>query len=147
MTATSWRNFALTSTIITGRRFQPSPRRRRMLRPVHAGYELVCVSAIEAQDAEARLQNLRHCGFPIERMIATDNAEIDDSPKAAALRELQPVVFVDDFLPYLRRIPDNIHAALILREQNGSPNVGANLVWAHSRHADLADFTLWWLNR
>ncbi|PTQ78960.1 hypothetical protein C8R21_1383 [Nitrosospira multiformis] len=48
-----------------------------MLRPVHTGYELVCVSAIEAQDAEACLQNLRHCGFPIERMIATDNAEID----------------------------------------------------------------------
>jgi hypothetical protein len=53
-----------------------------MLQPVHAGYELVWVSAIEAQYAEARLQNLRHCGFPIERMIATDNAEIDDSPKA-----------------------------------------------------------------
>jgi hypothetical protein len=85
------------------------------------------VSAIKAQDAEARLQNLRHCGFPIERMIATDKAGIDDSPKAAALRELQPMVYVDDLLPYLRLIPDNIHAALILREPNGSPNVGANL--------------------
>jgi hypothetical protein len=53
----------------------------------------------------------------------------------------------DDFLSYLRGIPGNIHAALILREPNGSPNVGANLPWAHSRHADLADFTLWWLNR
>lgn len=80
-------------------------------------------------------------------MIATDNAGIDDSPKAAALWELQPVVFVDDFLPYLRSIPDNIHAVLILRELNGSPNVGANLGWAHSRHTDLANFTLWWLNR
>ena len=87
------------------------------------------MSAIEAQYAEVRLQNLRHCGFPIERMIATDNAEIDDSPKAAALWELQPVVFVDDFLPYLRGIPDNIHAALILRVPNGSPNVGANWHW------------------
>jgi hypothetical protein len=36
----------------------------------------------------------------------------------------------DDFLSYLRGIPDNIHAALILREPNGSPNVGA--IW-HGR--------------
>lgn len=41
---------------------------------VAAGYELLCVSAIEPQFAMARLQNLRQCGFPIERMVATSNA-------------------------------------------------------------------------
>ncbi|OWW21751.1 HAD family hydrolase [Noviherbaspirillum denitrificans] len=112
-----------------------------------AGYELVCVSAIEAQFEAARLDNLRRCGFPIERVIATANAGGDVSPKAAALRELRPVVFVDDFLPYLRGIPVNIHAALVLREPNGSPNAGDDLAWAHSQHADLASFTTWWLNR
>lgn len=114
---------------------------------VAAGYALVCVSAIEPQFRAARLANLCDAGFPITRVIATDNAGVDASPKAAALRDLKPVAFVDDFLPYLRGIPTGIHAALVLREPNGSPNVGDNLVWAHSRHADLADFTTWWMSR
>jgi phosphoglycolate phosphatase-like HAD superfamily hydrolase len=114
---------------------------------VAAGYELVCVSAIESHFQAARLQNLRNCGFPIERVIATTNAGVDASPKAAALRELKPAAFVDDFLPYLRGIPAEIHAALVLREPNGSPNTGDDLASAHSRHADLASFTTWWLNR
>ncbi|HYD62837.1 MAG TPA: HAD family hydrolase [Noviherbaspirillum sp.] len=114
---------------------------------VAAGYELVCVSAIEAQFEMARLQNLRDGGFPIARVIATSHAGIDVSPKAVALRELKPVAFVDDFLPYLRGIPAQIHAALVLREPNGSPNAGDGLAWAHSQHADLAAFAAWWLNR
>jgi len=114
---------------------------------VAAGYELVCVSAIEAPFQAARLANLRDAGFPIEHVIATDNAGVDASPKAAALCALKPVAFVDDFLPYLRGIPAAIHAALVLREPNGSPNAGDELAWAHSRHTDLADFTQWWLNR
>lgn len=115
---------------------------------VAAGYELVCVSAIKTQFETARTQNLRDAGFPIARVIATDNTGIDaTSPKAVALRELKPVAFVDDFLPYLYGIPPDIHAALVLREPNGSPNAGADLEWAHSRHANLADFTNWWLNR
>lgn len=114
---------------------------------VAAGYELVCVSAIEAPFQAARLSNLRDAGFPIERVIATDHAGIDASPKAAALHELRPVAFVDDYLPYLRGIPAGIHAALVLREPYGSPNAGDDLVWAHSRHANLTDFTNWWLSR
>ncbi|HVL09522.1 MAG TPA: HAD family hydrolase [Burkholderiaceae bacterium] len=114
---------------------------------VAAGYELVCVSAIEAHFQAARLRNLRDGGFPIERVIATANAGLDASPKAAALSELRPVAFVDDFLPYLRGISSDIHAALVLREPNGSPNTGDDLAWAHSRHADLAAFTAWWLSR
>lgn len=114
---------------------------------VGAGFELVCVSAVDAHFEAARLQNLRSCGFPIERVLATENAAKGVSPKAAALRMLEPVAFVDDFLPYLQGIPKEIHAALVLREPNGSPNVGDGLAWSHSQHVDLAAFTAWWLTR
>lgn len=111
-----------------------------------AGFELVCVSAIDPIYQAARQENLRKCGFPIDRVIATSNkVTIDLSPKAQALRDLEPVAFVDDYLPFLKGIPAHIHAALILREPNGSPNAGEDLVHAHSRHADLAGFAAWWL--
>jgi phosphoglycolate phosphatase-like HAD superfamily hydrolase len=112
-----------------------------------AGFELVCVSAIEAGFQEARLQNLRDHGFPIERVIATANVAASVSPKAAALEDLRPVALVDDFLPYLCGIPKAVHAALILRQPNGSPNTGENLTWANSQHADLTEFATWWLSR
>lgn len=113
---------------------------------VEAGYDLVCVTAMEMQFETARLRNLRSLGFPIERVIATSNAESGGSPKAAALRELQPVAFVDDYLPYMRGIPRQIHAALVLREPNGSPNRGAELERVHSTHTNLAAFAEWWLS-
>lgn len=69
----------------------------------------------------------------------------DASPKAAALRELRPVAFVD-YLPYLRGIPEDIHVALVLREPNGSPNQGDELARVDSQHANLADFARWWLD-
>ncbi|GGC83616.1 HAD family hydrolase [Undibacterium terreum] len=111
-----------------------------------AGYQLVCVSAMDKRYEAARLKNLRDCGFPIERVIVTESLESVISPKAAALRELHPVAFVDDYLPYLRGIPNNVHAALVLREPNGSPNVGPDLMLAHSQHADLIEFSRWWLD-
>lgn len=112
---------------------------------VDAGYDLICVSAIKSHLQPARLKNLRECGFPIERVIATPHQAGPNSPKAAALEELKPVAFVDDYLPYLNGIPADIHAALILREPNGSPNVGEDLRLAHSQHANLAAFANWWL--
>jgi hypothetical protein len=111
-----------------------------------AGFELVCVSAIDSHFQAARLQNLRDCGFPIERVVATSSNGNGISPKAQALRELRPIAFVDDFLPYLLGIPEDIHAALILREPNGSPNTGDDLHYAHSQHTNLADFATWWIN-
>lgn len=110
-----------------------------------AGYELVCVTAIGLEFQEARLTNLRNAGFPIERIVATPMSLYGSSPKVAALAELQPVAFVDDYLPYFAGIPSQVHAALILREPNGSPNVGADLRNVDSRHNDLSDFTDWWL--
>lgn len=114
-----------------------------------AGYDLICVSAIETHLGSARQRNLRDCGFPIETVIATSaEAEIGVSPKADALRQVRPVAFVDDYLPYFRGIPDDIHAALVLREQNGSPNTGEDLhTITHSQHTDLASFVDWWLLR
>ena len=112
-----------------------------------AGFELVCVSALELEFEAARLRNLRNLGFPIERVIATGNAEGVRSPKADAIEGLRPVAFVDDYLPYLRGVPDEVHTALVLRAPNGSPNVGADMALAKSVHADLAEFVEHWLGR
>ena len=112
-----------------------------------AGHELVCVSALELEFEAARLRNLREHGFPIERVIATGNAEGDRSPKAEAIEQLRPLAFVDDYLPYLRGLPADVHTALVLRAPNGSPNAGPDLAWAKSTHRDLADFTEHWLSR
>lgn len=110
-----------------------------------AGFELICVSALESKYQELRLSNLRHQGFPINRVIATDNNDIGISPKASVIHELQPIVFVDDFLPYHRGISKNIHKALVTRETNGSPNVGEELKLIDSSHQDLAGFAQWWI--
>lgn len=113
----------------------------------NAGYELICVSALETKYQEIRLSNLRKEGFPITNVIATDNHNSEISPKASAIHELQPIVFVDDFLPYHRGISKNIHKALVTREINGSPNVGNELNLIDSSHGDLAEFAQWWLTR
>ncbi len=112
-----------------------------------AGFELICVSAIAEKYQDARLKNLREIGFPIERVVATGADQSQISPKAAALREIDPVAFVDDYLPFLRGLPESVHAALVLREPNGSPNSGPEMLLAHSQHADLAGFAQWWLAR
>jgi hypothetical protein len=114
---------------------------------VRAGYGLVCVSAVKDQFREARLQNIRSLGYPIEQVISTPNTgHGENSPKASILAQLKPVAFVDDYAPYLRGIPQDLHAALILREPNGSPNVGETLALADSTHANLAAFAQWWLS-
>jgi phosphoglycolate phosphatase-like HAD superfamily hydrolase len=112
-----------------------------------AGFDLVCVSALDAEFEAARLRNLRGHGFPIERVVATGNAEGERSPKADAIERLRPVAFVDDYLPYLRGVPGHVHTALVLRAPNGSPNVGPELALAKSMHADLAAFAEHWLAR
>ena len=112
-----------------------------------AGFELVCVSALELEFEAARLRNLKQLGFPIDRVIATGNEAVERSPKADAIIELRPVAFVDDYLPYMRGVPRDVHTALVLRAPNGSPNVGNEMVLAKSVHQDLAGFTEHWLTR
>ncbi len=110
-----------------------------------AGFELVCVSALEAEYESARLRNLRDLGFPIERVVATGNAAGERSPKADAISELDPEAFVDDYLPYLRGVPSHVHTALVMRAPNGSPNTGDEMKLARSVHEDLAGFANHWL--
>ena len=112
-----------------------------------AGFELVCVSALEAEYESARLRNLRDLGFPIERVIATGNAAGERSPKADAIAALDPQAFVDDYLPYMRGVPSHVHTALILRALNGSPNTGEEMELARSVHEDLSGFVTHWLAR
>lgn len=112
-----------------------------------AGHELVCVSALDLAFQSARLRNLRDHGFPIERVVATGHHEGARSPKADAIEALRPVAFVDDYLPYLRGLPPDVHAALVLRAPNGSPNVGDELRIVHSVHDDLPGFVRHWLAR
>jgi len=112
-----------------------------------AGFDLICVSALELEFEAARLRNLRDLGFPIERVIATGNAAGERSPKADAIAALQPIAFVDDYIPYMRGVPGHVHTALVLRAPNGSPNTGPDMVLAKSVHDDLAGFTDHWLAR
>ncbi len=110
-----------------------------------AGYELVCVSALDAAFENARLRNLRDLGLPIERVIATSRSEETGNPKRAALNALGPAAFVDDYLPYLTGLPAGIHTALVRGHATGSPNHGPELKAVRSHHEDLAGFARWWL--
>lgn len=112
----------------------------------HAGHTLVCVSALPSRFEKARLDNLRALGFPIGRVYATPAEGSVRSPKATAIRMLQPLVFVDDYLPYFRSMPDTVHKALILRQPTGSPNFATkDAPEVTSRHHDLPAFVSWWL--
>lgn len=112
-----------------------------------AGHELVCVTALDEEFESARLANLRTLGFPIERVIATGHHEGLRSPKADAIEALDPIAFVDDYIVYMRGLPERVHTALVLRAPNGSPNVGPELSLAKSVHQDLAGFADHWLTR
>lgn len=110
-----------------------------------AGYELVCVTALDARLQTARQRNLKSLGFPIRRVFATGHTEGERSPKADAIEKLRPLAFVDDYIPYMRGMPTEVHCALVLRAPNGSPNVGDDLKLARSVHQDLAAFADHWL--
>jgi hypothetical protein len=112
-----------------------------------AGYELVCVTALEPEFEHARLRNLRNLGYPIERVIATSRSGNSSNPKAAALVDLEPVAFVDDFLPFLMGLPESIHTALLRSHATGTPNRGPGLELVQSHHRDLAEFASWWMAR
>lgn len=111
-----------------------------------AGYQLICLTALDAKFAPARLENLAAHGFPIEQVIAVPHAVSEISPKAEALETLQPAAFVDDFLPYFLGVNPSIHRALVLREPNGSPNSNPPASVVDSAHQDLIAFAHWWLS-
>lgn len=113
---------------------------------IEYGYELVCVTALDHRYQFARQQNLHDHGFPINRVVTTASDFVGVSPKALALVGLKAVAFVDDYLPYFRGLPGTMHRALILREPNGSPNVGDDLALVDSTHGCLGDFVNHWVN-
>lgn len=110
------------------------------------GYELVCVTALDAKFATARTHNLQSLGFPIDRIITTDTIANGRSPKAEALNALRPAAFVDDYAPYLVGVDRSIHLALIMRDAEGSPNTGPLAQEPDSQHIDLGEFSRWWVN-
>ncbi len=112
-----------------------------------AGFELVCVSALDAQFEASRLKNLHALGYPIERVYATPHDGGYRSPKADRLAELRPVAFVDDYLPYLRGVEPNVHTALVTRGATLGPNASPEMTLAKSTHLDLAAFADFWLQR
>lgn len=114
---------------------------------VDNGYTLVCVTAIKSWFKDARTRNLMDLGLPIASVVATGNDASVRSPKAAALTEMRPVAFVDDYAPYLVDVDAGIHRALIARDSVGSPNVGDVLREAHSQHANVLEFAQWWIQR
>jgi hypothetical protein len=57
------------------------------------------------------------------------------------LAELRPMAFVDDYLPYLRGVPPDVHAALITRGAIRGPDTGPETALAKSTHLDLAAFS------
>ena len=87
---------------------------------------------------------MQNFGFPIARVITTDNIAATRSPKAEALNTLKPVAFVEDYAPYLVGVDSSIHLALIMRDSDGSPNTGELLQLPDSQHTDLWDFAKWW---
>ena len=114
---------------------------------VKAGFVLVCVTALDDHNLQARKKNLLDLGFPMSEVIATPHRAEGRSPKADVLNKLQPLAFVDDYAPYLLGVDDAIHKALIVRDPIGSPNVGADLRLASSTHADLRSFANYWCER
>ncbi len=86
-------------------------------------------------------------GFQSTRFFATVKLADGKSPKADILNVLRPCAFVDDFLPYMSGVHPDIHLALILRNETGSPNTGEQLNKVTSTHRSLLDFARWWVGR
>lgn len=110
-----------------------------------AGFELVCVTALDARFGDARQQNFRRLGFPIHRVYTADSEFSERSPKADLLNGLKPVAFVDDYLPFLIGVDKEIHCALINRLATGSPNTDMSASLAASQHDDISAFARYWL--
>lgn len=114
-----------------------------------AGYELVCVTAIDEIHRGYRIQNLMDHGLPIDRVYAAGTAHRTDglSPKATILADLKPVAFIDDHLPYFKGVHPRIHKALIDRAQGqaSNPNQGPDLSMTDSQHMSLLGFSRWWM--
>ncbi len=115
-------------------------------RLVELGFELLCLSSMPPEFANARLRNLHALQFPIETVIATGRYGQAENPKLEDLRRLMPVAFVDDLAHNFSGLPAGIHKALIERGHVDSPNLG--YASEHdTQHASLSDFVHYWERR
>jgi hypothetical protein len=113
---------------------------------VDAGYELICVTALEARNLKARERNLLDLGFPISRVVATRMEMSEISPKAQTINSQELVAFVDDFSPYFKGVNGSVHKALITRDPDGSPNNSSHVALVDSTHSSLLEFCRWWIS-
>lgn len=93
---------------------------------VSMGYDLICVSAIQRKNQQARSDNLSNWGFPIKRVHATGPGRVYlfENPKMNVINELKPVYFVDDYINYFWGVDQSVSKILIDRAKNKSPNIG-----------------------
>ncbi len=113
-----------------------------------AGYDLICVTAMDPKFEKARLKNLQDLGFPIEKVIATGKPQNEmQSSKAQIINHLHPAAFVDDYAPYFKGISaPKTHLALLHRDRHDSPNETHPLrAMAHTEHDNLPEFVEHWL--
>ena len=98
----------------------------------HAGYELVCVTAMPARFTDHRLENFRLHGFPIDRIIGSgyDKDNFNNNPKRKTIEDLHPVAFVDDLRRNFKDI-QGVHTKLVYidRECHDDPNQHDNIYY------------------
>lgn len=98
----------------------------------NAGYELVCVTAMQERFTEHRLENFRTHGFPIDRIIGTGfhHDNFSKNPKKTVIEQLHPVVFVDDLRRNFNDIQD-VHTKMIFIDHQyiDDPNQHDNIYY------------------
>lgn len=111
---------------------------------VSMGYDLVCVTALDPKNKQARMDNLKNLGFPIDVVYST-GSDFDGpvSPKADTINKLKPAYFVDDFARYFYGVDSRLNRVLIDRNPIDSPNIGHDHLW--DRSFDRLDEFVHWL--
>lgn len=114
-----------------------------------AGFRLICVSSMPQAFEDARLENFRALGMPIERVYATGRTtEVAGNPKLEILLQLKPDGFADDLLKNFEGVPESIHRAFIDYGNADSPNIGlGNEFPFDSKHSSALEFARYWMER
>jgi hypothetical protein len=109
-------------------------------RLVDAGHTLVCVTSMPAHRQQARLDNLKALGFPIEQVVATGHCEDRSrNPKQDAIAGLDLDWFVDDELRKLKDL-GSVRCVLVDPGHPDSPNDGHSDAFLVARVTNLTQF-------
>lgn len=109
-----------------------------------AGFQLICVTSMPPEFAEARERNFRALGLPIEQVVAVGRHG-EGNPKLATIERLAPVAFVDDLASNFAGVGPGVHKALVEYGHFDSPNLALDPTLSNSQHGSLAQFVKWWL--